>query len=300
MNDARKALIIASLAGDSLALGAHWEYDPARIAATHGRVETLLAPAPGSYHAGKGAGDFTHYGDQTMVLLESVAARGSFDLDDFFDRWKTLFDAYAGYRDMASKKTLSRIEFGEGPLTSGSPSNDLAGASRIAPILALPETGDALVAAAMAQTRMTHNNPQVVEAAAFFARATRFALAGASVTAALEQAAAAADPALPIAGWAAAGLALRGMPSVEALGTLGRTCHIDQAFPGTVQLLARHGDDLKTCLVENVMAGGDSAARGLLAGMVLGAAHGLGAVPGAWTDGLRRKDEILTLLNALP
>jgi ADP-ribosylglycohydrolase len=57
-------------------------------------------------------------------------------------------------------------------------------------------------------------------------------------------------------------------------------------MPGVVHLLARHGRDLAGCLTENVMAGGDSAARGLLAGMVLGAANGLEAVPGPWLDGL--------------
>ena len=300
MKDTRKASIIASLAGDSLALGAHWEYDPDRLAATHGRVETLLAPALDSYHKGKQAGDFTHYGDQTLVLLKSIAARGAFDLEDFFDRWKALLADYAGYRDMATKKTLSRIEFGEGPATSGSPSNDLAGASRIAPILVLSGDEAALVAAAMAQTRMTHNTPEVIEAAAFFTRATLHALHGVPVVTALEKAATDADAALPIGRWVEAGLALRDAPSVTALGTLGRTCHADQAFPGTVQLLARHHGDLRACLVENVMAGGDSAARGLLAGMVLGAAHGLDAVPETWRNGLRRKDRINELLAALP
>jgi ADP-ribosylglycohydrolase len=43
-------------------------------------------------------------------------------------------------------------------------------------------------------------------------------------------------------------------------------------------------------MVENVMAGGDSAARGIILGGILGYVHGIDAIPQTWRDGL----------NALP
>jgi hypothetical protein len=45
------------------------------------------------------------------------------------------------------------------------------------------------------------------------------------------------------------------------------------AFPATVHLIAKFEDRLEEGMIENVMAGGDSAGRGLLADLVLGA-HG--------------------------
>lgn len=47
------------------------------------------------------------------------------------------------------------------------------------------------------------------------------------------------------------------------------------------------------------MAGGDSAARGLAAGMILGAALGEAAVPEAWVRSMVRGNDIMALLAAL-
>ena len=172
MKEKAKAMVLASFAGDSLALGAHWIYDTERIAREFGRVESLLAPKPDSYHPTKRKGQFTHYGDQAFVLLQSLAARKTFDLADFAERWRKLFAAYTGYYDKATKGTLQNFAVGLGPEASASFSNDLAGAARIAPLVYLlrddPET---LAAAARTQTAMTHGDPLTIDAAEFFARA---------------------------------------------------------------------------------------------------------------------------------
>jgi ADP-ribosylglycohydrolase len=299
MNEKAKAAVLGMFVGDALALGPHWEYDVAVLRARFGRAEGLTAPG-GRYHQGKAAGDFTHYGDQAFVLLESLAAKKGFALEDFFERWKSLFAGYKGYFDGATKKTLERIDFGEGPEGSGSNSNDLAGAARFAPLLLLHgDDLDALVAAARAQTRMTHNNSQVLDSAEFFARVAFAALRGTAPRKAMEDAAGRGYPCGLIGQWVEKGLASLGTPSVRAIEALGQTCHAEEAFPATALLLASYPEDLKTALVECVMAGGDSAARGMLVGTVLGAALGPGAIPPAWLDGLTRKARILELLAEL-
>lgn len=300
MSDTMKAMVAASFVGDALALGPHWEYDPAALARRFGRVTGYVDPPPGGYHSGKKAGDLTHYGDQTFVLLRSLAACGGFSLDDFSVRWRALFADYSGYVDGATRMTLKIFEFGEGPDHSGSGSNDLAGAGRVAPLVfALRRDLSVLVGAARAQTKMTHNHAHVLDAAEFFVRAAMAVLDGAAPVPALRTAAEACPSGSPLGAWLAAGLESAGTETVAAIGRFGRSCHIDEAFPGVVHLLARHGHDLSGCLTENVMAGGDSAARGLLAGMLLGAAHGMEAIPGAWLDGLARWREIERELDSL-
>jgi len=304
MSETASTLVLASLAGDSLSLGAHWIYDPQKLADQFGRVDKLLEPQPGSFHAGKKAGDFTHYGDQTLVLLESVAACGGFDLQDFAKRWKELFADYTGYLDMATKKTLANFQAGVAPDASGSSSRDLAGASRIAPLVAaLRNDPEVLEQAARAQTAMTHANPQVVEAAVYFSRVCLATLSGTPPLLALEEAAQGADISDSVASWVQAGLESAGADTVHAIQKLGPTCHVNEALPGAVHCIAKYAEDPAEGLVQCVMAGGDSAARALLVGLVLACWPGNGgleALPGGWTSGLVQGPVIRALCERLP
>jgi len=300
MSDHATAMVWASLIGDALCLGPHWEYDPQALADRFGPVTGYLDPPPGGYHAGKKAGQQTHYGDQTLVLLASLAACGTFDLDDFAARWQVLFRDYRGYVDGATRLTLRRFEAGAGPEDSGSNSNDLAGASRVAPLVfALARDPQALDAAALAQTRLTHNHAQVLEAAVFFTRTARLVLTGASPREALLAAAGIGQPSDALARWLEAGLGSAGMDTVTAIGAFGRSCHIHEAMPGVIHLLARHEGNLAGCLRENAMAGGDSAARGMLCGMILGAAQGMTAIPEDWRTGLAAGPAVAACLEKL-
>jgi len=304
MSDVRKekarAAALAGLAADSLALGAHWIYDVEHLAAIVGVVDELRAPGEDSYHAGKRAGDFTHYGDQTLVLLQSLAARRGFDLHDFCARWKALFADYPGYVDGATRNTLKKFEFGDGPETSGANSHDLAGASRIAPlVLACRDNLDDLLDAARAQTKMTHNNAQIIESAAFFARVAWLSLDGVEPVPAMREAAKADCHGVPVAQWVEMGIESAGVDTLTAIGRFGQSCSVEGAFPGVVHLLARYPNDLRACVVECVMAGGDSSARAMLAAMVLAARLGPRAIPASWADGMARAREIRELLNAL-
>jgi ADP-ribosylglycohydrolase len=293
------AMTLASFAGDSLALGAHWVYDTKVLAETFGRVEELRKPLPTSYHPTKDAGEFTHYGDQAFVLLESLAAKKAFDLDDFAARWKALFTGYAGYLDNATKNTLGQFAAGWGPAEAGSHSTDFAGAARIAPLVHLYRNDlDALLRAATAQTKMTHNSPQVVEAARFLARAATALLDGADLREAFSLAKANANDA-QLASWVDLGLAAAGKDTVSTVAAFGQSCHIDHAFPSVIQIAVSHEKDLKGALVASVMAGGDSAARNLALGMLLGARLGLEGIPKPWLAGLKRRADIEKLLAAL-
>jgi len=47
------------------------------------------------------------------------------------------------------------------------------------------------------------------------------------------------------------------------------------------------------------MAGGDSAARGIVLGLILGAAHGRRAVPARWTAALRAQSQAEAFLKTV-
>ncbi|HSM75863.1 MAG TPA: ADP-ribosylglycohydrolase family protein [Desulfobacterales bacterium] len=295
-----RAMVMASFAADALALGGHWVYNTQVLAKKFGRLERLEAPLAKNYHGAKAAGDFTHYGDQTLVLLESIAAEGGFELSAFAEDWRAFMKTYDGYVDRATEGTLANFEAGAGPQASGSASTDLAGAVRIAPLVYRHRDDlDALVAAARAQTAMTHNHPLVVAAAEFLARTAWAVLGGSAPVAAMQQAAAALEGAVELGQWLKAGGDSRSRETAEAIADFGQACEIEMAFPAMVHLVARYENDLKSALVENVMAGGDSAGRGMAVGLILGAWLGEAAIPGDWIDGLRQAEKITGLLAAL-
>ncbi len=301
MREKADAMVMAAFVGDSLALGVHWIYDVDRIRKDFGRVDSLLRPDPASYHPTKVRGDFTHYGDQMLVLLQSVAGMKGFALQDFSSRWRGLFKEYNGYVDKATKSTLEGYGAGKGPEVAGSSSTDLAGAARIAPLVRVYlDRTDSLVEAAKAQTRMTHRDPQVVECAVFFARVCSMVLAGASPLDAMERVTETDLSLSPIKAWVAAGIQSTGKASTQAIGEFGQSCHAAQAFPGVVHLIAKYETDLKEALVQAVMAGGDNAARAMAVGMVLGAHLGWEGIPPGWLSALRKRDEIQRLLDAVP
>ena len=294
-----QAMVLASLAADSLALGAHWIYDTEAIALRIGRVDRLLAPLSDSYHSGKGPGEFTHYGDQTLVLLESLAAVGAFSLADFAERWRRLFDGYRGYVDRATAATLANMARLLPPEQWGSTSSDLGGAARIAPLVAwYRDNLDGLLAAVRLQTAMTHNNPATLAGAEFIAKTAWRVVRGAEPVEAMEEALEEGVADIDLDNRIRGGLDSAGKETTAAIARFGQMCGIAAALPGAIHLIVRYGDDPAAGLIENVMAGGDSAARGLVAGMVLGAHRGIGAIPGEWLEGMVHSGHIRRLLSA--
>jgi ADP-ribosylglycohydrolase len=300
MEEKGRAMVIAAFVADSLALGAHWIYDTIEIERRFGRVQNLLKPGKGSYHPTKDLGELTHYGDQTLVLLETLAECSGFDLEQFAGRWRAHFDDHHGYFDKATKATMKNFSEGARPTASGSPSTDLAGAARIAPLVYRYRNSPVeLVIHARTQTAMTHNNPMVIAAADFFARVTHRVLTGIDPQTAMTEITQDSFGGTPIEEWVKSGLQSIDSGTREAIAGFGQSCDTRGAFPAAVHLIARHQGSLEEALIENVMAGGDSAARGMVAGMVLGAHLGPDSIPGAWLAALKQREHIVALLDRI-
>lgn len=235
-----------------------------------------------------------------FVLLESLAAQKGFSLADFSARWKTLFENYNGYVDQATQGTLAGYDSGKGPQDGGSPSDDLAGAARIAPLVyAYSDHLENLIDAAKAQTQMTHTNPLTVESAAFFAEVTFRVLGGLAPRKALQETTNENFSDSPLSDWVNAGLQTAADDSVQTILRFGQSCHTPEAFPGVIHLIVKYESDLKEALIQSVMAGGDSAARAMLVGMVLGAHSGEGSLPPEWMSTLNKEQQIVRMLKQL-
>jgi ADP-ribosylglycohydrolase len=295
MTDNAKAMLMASFAADAHALGVHWIYNTNVIDKKYGRVETLIAPTLAVFHRGKPAGAFTHFGDQMLLLLKSVADTG-FDPKQFSADWRAFFNHYAGYFDSATKTTIANLDKGVTFDQAGSDSDDLGGAARIAPLVyAYRHQSDRLFDAVRTLTALTHHNKTVINIAELLARTALQVLAGAPPVEALQQETHDRFADTPLSDWVEEGIASAAIETRQAISDLGQACEIEVAFPATVHLLARYPDDLKTALAENVMAGGDSAARGMLVGLLLGAYTGSNAIQ-PWIEGMQARQEIETLV----
>jgi len=301
MNTPEANIFTYSLVGDALALGPHWVYDQAQIANKLGRIDGYHDPLT-AYHPGKAAGDQTHYGDQAMILLRSLAAVGAFDLADFTTRWRNFWDdpATTSYRDGATRATLARLAQGRAADAADSGSSDMGGAGRIGALfLRKWDEPASLLAAVRAQTALTHGQA-VVEAAEFFARVVLELQVGAAIPAALRATAARGHSNSLAERLAAAAVTSTSTATdTHALKELGLSCDVRDAFGGICHLLLRYPDSPATALAENAMAGGDSAARGLILGLLFGASGVAAPIPTAWLEGLHARHEILTLAARL-
>jgi len=94
-------------------------------------------------------------------------------------RWQEVMSNYGGYMDHATKETLTNIENNKNYTNSGSQSFDGSVIGRIAPLLAydiidpLTDEGEQAIRDFVA---LTHDYPEVQDAAVYFAQMTSYAL----------------------------------------------------------------------------------------------------------------------------
>ena len=292
-----RAAIIGSFIGDSFNLAPHWNYNVTKLERLYGRLTDIVDLPEDTYHTTRQAGEFTHYGDQAMWLLEYVSRNRSFDFERFALTWQENMLDFDGYRDGASKDTLDHFRSGR---RQPSTSNDLAGISRMAGLLLGHNLKDeqALVDAARELTAMTHGDPQVIDAAEFFMRLLFRVQAGESISKAIKALSYRHFEALPAGEWIQKVRDLPEMTTPQAIVKLGQTCHVDHAFQSTIYVLLKHGHSFEEAMIENTMGGGDNAARGMIIGLILGAVHGEDAIPLRWRQGTKALPHMEELIEA--
>lgn len=264
-------LVWSALVADGLALGPHWVYDQNEISKNISDFYQVNNPLC-QYHPGKVAGDFTHYGDQMECLIQSIAETKSFDPQHYSEIWQSFWKnpKTKSYVDGATKETLARLDQGIPVLVAGSPSHDLAGASRIAPLFLLSETS-AIESAAPLLTSLTHNNPSVMEASIFFTRVSIKTIQGLPANNAIDEVWKNGQWDHLSSKWmeSANDSSKSKLSDAEIANKMGQGCDIESAFPLTCHFLLKYPINPRIALERNYQVGGDSSARGIIIGTVL-------------------------------
>jgi hypothetical protein len=129
LTSARQPAVIAALAGgwvaDAASLGLHWLYNSPRILEVGGQSPEFLPPKVDYFkgglgyfaHDGKRAGDISHYGAATGVLIDSLlASKGALNIRDYQRRFRTFFGPggqWQGYIDNPTRVTLDNLNKNE-------------------------------------------------------------------------------------------------------------------------------------------------------------------------------------------
>jgi ADP-ribosylglycohydrolase len=264
----KKAMLLGSFLGDAFVLGAHWIYNVRMIEASFGDYTEPQEPLPDSYHKGKHLGDYTHYGDQALLLHEYLKERrGAYTEEGWRETWRRQMAGYRGYMDRATKESLAAFSRGE---PRGSASDELGGAARIAPVLYWVEDPWAALEAAVSQSAVTHNSAPSLAATEFFARVTLRCLEDAAVE--LRQ-------------------ALR--DSLSTMKREGQDTALLEAYMEKVSAAAGlSAADTAAAMQLNARIGGDSATRGMIPGAILGARNGMADLPESWLKAVKRLPEL--------
>ncbi len=296
--DTLKGALWGAFCADAYALGPHWEYNTKNIEAAVLNRKSFNDPIA-KYHKGKKAGDFTPYGDQMLWLLQFISQNKSFDAVDYGKYWFSRMSSYSGYIDHASETTLENMKAGLDPLKCGSDSTELSAVSRIAPLLILyGDDPEVLKEKVFEFVKITHNSAPVLQAADFVCELIPMLLAGKELTESLT--AAAENSSELIRNWVIEGMKSSRKKSSLVIKKFGPACDTSHVFPGVIHLITKYQDNYPMAMEENAFSGGDGAARGLLAGMILGIINGEKSIPGEWIKGINAYDEISRILDQFP
>ena len=287
MKERAEAMVLASFVADSHALGAHGLYDQNEIARRFGTIEQLLSPPPDSPFAAVPRGGFTRDGAQSLALLRSLVHTGAFDPDAFAESWRETSAGHDAYRN---------VPHGSAGDAAGS---DLAPVARVAAIAyRYRDDLEQLVTTSRAQCAATQPDRLSIDTAEYVARVLWHILNGRTPTASLRSVADADAPA-QIGALVTAGFDSMESPTPSTALRFGQGRSIAEALPFCVHIVGKHEGSLKGALVDNLSAGGESAGRAAVIGMILGCFHGRDAIPDDWLEDLAAYREISGLLEDL-
>jgi len=201
--DKIKGAFFASIVGDALCLGSHYEYDAKKIYEAYGQkpIEKFMSPGEmmggqthgigwgeRNYHPGKSAGGTTDYGDYNILVLEYLAQVSDevrpFSVENMIPHWMNrLENGWDSWICTMTRETYQQVKDRIPVKYLGGISNAMA--IRHVAAHAYYDTEDELVDVAR-KTMFTHKNIDALSGGEFFARVTHRVINGASPSDAIE------------------------------------------------------------------------------------------------------------------
>lgn len=309
--DRLRGMIWGQLVADAAALGAHWIYDPAKMAERFPNgVEPFATPAEGHYHEGKHSGAFTLYGDAGMLVLETVAEEGHFDHVAFGERFMSTMTPghYRGYIDHATTQTWDHYQAWKSSgrrepfdYQQGADDNQMASATSVAAVVAAHYNDSDFLSTIETFVKVRQDHPEAIVFVQFQALVLKELLHGASFESAVEAAITdlpeSPEKALVIERFADAAK-LSGTPS-EATAALGASCPLPDSIPASAYTLEAVSETYENAILATLQAGGENAGRACVVGAWYGAAHGIDAIPSAWREQLKNHAQVEELVEII-
>lgn len=283
-----------------------------------------------NYHPGQKKGDNTDYGLYNILMLEYLASKADpstpVDLNELIPIWKRRVTTdWGAWVCTMTRTTLQQVRSGVPLSELGGFSNAMSMRSAAAHAVYSDEND---LAAAAKSFMFTHKNFQALGGAEFFARVAHRIIHGGldprqaidAVTATspewlqqmVQRAVAkfeeATDPSRPLSREEFVDdLAMTSMARLWDVGKsepikVGKASPTEGTLPGSIYIILKYMNDFEAAVKANAMVGGDNASRGTNIGLVLGAYHGVKAIPNALRTSLnqwKRCDEMLSKLPLL-
>eukprot|EP00944_MAST-04C_sp_MAST-4C-sp1_P011981 g11981.t1 len=281
-----------------------------------------------NYHPGMKAGDQTDYGLYNVLTLEYLSSRkdktSPVDLQKLLPMWeRRVSNNWGAWVCTMTRTTLQQVRQGASVDRLGGFSNAMS--MRSAAAHAVWKDEDSIVNAAM-KFMFTHRNEEALGGAKFFAKvAHRIIHQNLSPREAIDsvtfespkwlqdmvetaiakfEEATNMDSALSKEEFVD-DLAMTSMARLWDVGKsepirVGKASPTEGVLPGSIYIILKYADDFMAAITANAMVGGDNASRGTNIGLVLGAYHGIDAIPRQFKESLNQFKRCKKMLMTLP
>ena len=281
-----------------------------------------------NYHPGMKAGDQTDYGLYNVLTLEYLSSRkektSPVNLQKLLPMWeKRVSNNWGAWVCTMTRTTLQQVRQGVSADRLGGFSNAMS--MRSAAAHAVWKDEKSVVNAAV-KFMFTHRNEEALGGAKFFAKvAHRIIHQGLSPREAIDSVTSESPKWLQnmvktaIAKFEEAtnmdsalskeefvdDLALTSMARLWDVGKsepirVGKASPTEGVLPGSIYIILKYADDFMAAITANAMVGGDNASRGTNIGLVLGAYHGIEAIPRKFKESLNQYKRCKKMIMTLP
>lgn len=317
--------IMGCFVGDALGLGCHWYYDFNDLWKDCGTwIDDYMDPKPDSstnmshihkhrYDIGVRAGYNSQTGQLIQILLESVAEKGEFDIEDYTLRVDNFFKTIDGtalsgrFTDRAVREAWNARKKGiawlASEMGSGTSTSD---AGQYAVVLAGLYRNPAVLAEKAHQlSRLWYNDPAFISYHVVYALIIQAIINGTKIeemcdylvdigVSFIDKYISSYDD-LTLMAYA---LDLVQRPNIAPLQdarfisrVYGPDCHSAHLFPAAYYLAFKYAKDFEKAILFATNSGGNNMARATLTGGLTGAMTGIKAIPERFISGLKDEEK---------